>query len=150
MIRISLKFFIFSSGLGLLMSLILHIFSLLNYIPFSPKIMSLGFGIFIVWIPTIFALIKLSEHYPRNEIWGDALRGCPKSIRIVAYSCWLYIIINVFISALSGVEVVMRYKPNDPFTPAVLRSFSTIFMGFYAMSFAVLVSALNLHEGRSS
>ena len=142
MIKILLKFFIILSCIGLILSSTLHIFSLFNLVPFGPWVMNVGFGIFIVGLPTVLSASGIITKYSKKEFFKVISRVCPKWLRIVGYSCWFYIFLNIIICLLFGVEIVSRYKFGDPLTPAILRSFSAGYMGFYAVSLMILVTTL--------
>ena len=81
-----LKPFILLSAVGFVLSFIVHVFSLLGQkAPYSELAWGLHFGIFVVWIPTVFVSKKLTENFKQKDFWKAALRGCPAWLKRMTY-----------------------------------------------------------------
>jgi len=65
------------AGIGLLVSLVLYIasFAIPNLGPLAIKF--LFPGIFIVWLPTVLLMNRLTRDFKQRDLWKAALRGCP-------------------------------------------------------------------------
>jgi hypothetical protein len=74
------------SAVGLALSLISHIAALLGANgPLGDKAWILHIGIFVVWLPAILVMNRLTREVPRKDIWKVALRGCPEWMRYMTY-----------------------------------------------------------------
>jgi hypothetical protein len=94
-----------------------------------------GRGIFIVWLPTIFVVNKLSKDFKQKDLWKAALRGCPPWMR---GTLW---IVTGSVMAVFLWSVISRSGPKG-FPPLF-----TIFpVTFYGASFCVMYSFLNFEE----
>ena len=74
--------FMYLAGLGLVLSLIVHISALLGMpSPFGEIVWGLHIGIFIVWIPSVIVMNSLVKDFKQKDLWKAALRACPKCNR---------------------------------------------------------------------
>jgi len=130
--------FIILSGLGLILSLIVHIVSWLGVrIPFDHLVWHLHSGIFVVWFPAVLVVARLTKDYKHKDFWRAAFRGCPTWMRRMAYGFFAYAIANFILFMLTN-TATDRSKGTPP---SVFRGFSGHWMAFYSISLAVLYSA---------
>lgn len=130
-------FFICLALIGLVLSVTVHVFSLLNLkIPFGKLVWFLHGGIFVVWIPVVIIGNKLTDGYKRKNFWKAALRGCPKWMKGAVYFFIGYAVINFIIFAVlsTGAEKEVSEAMQT-------RGFSGHWMFFYSVAAAVLYSA---------
>lgn len=135
--------FMILSGIGLLLSLIIHLSALLGMQPYFPSIvMSLHIGVFIVWLPAVLAVYPLSKEYKRKDLWKAALRGCPGWMKKTTYGFFGYAIINfvLFIAVTKGAD---SGQLGDSIPASVVRGFSGHWMAFYSGALAILYSFRN-------
>jgi hypothetical protein len=74
--------FIGIAAVGLVLSLFVHVtalFGLSNGL--GGAAWGLHIGIFMVWIPAVFAAIRLTRSARQRDFWKVALRGCPSWMR---------------------------------------------------------------------
>src|SRR5438270_10338204 len=91
-------------------------------------------GIFIVWIPTVFAMNRLSREFKQKDIWRAALRGCPNWMRKGLWWLWGYAFFAAFaLPLLSG--------GGEQSPESTARSMSAIALVFYSTAACVLFSA---------
>jgi hypothetical protein len=134
--------FILLSGIGLFLSLLVHLCSLLGLqIPFHEYAWNLHFGIFIVWIPTVIVAQKLSKDVPRKDFWRAALRGCPTWMKGMTYLFFGYAFINFAVFIFSK----KTGSGNDLGASSVeFRGFSGHWMAFYSAALSVLFSSTKI------
>jgi hypothetical protein len=88
--------FLIFSAVGLVLSVISHVCGLRGTAgPFGDQTWLLHIGIFVVWLPAVLAVQRLSRNVPRRDFWKAALRGCPRWMRYAFAFC--SIIINPMI-----------------------------------------------------
>lgn len=124
------------SGMGLVASLVVHVGTLLGRSNlFGDKVFALHFGTFVVWIPAVFAVHRLTKDFQRRDDWRAALRGCPRWMKNVT--------IGFFVYALVNFAIFLFLTANKDTRTAELRAFSGNWMFFYAAAIAVLYSAMH-------
>jgi len=137
---IAYPFLIFSAA-GLVLSVISHICALRGVAgPLGDLTWLLHIGIFIVWLPAILAVQRLSGNVPRRDLWQAALRGCPGWMRYGMYGLFGYAMINFLIFA----QAAGKHQGTGPMPPDVVRGFSGHWMVFYGAAFAILHSYIHL------
>ncbi len=137
--------FIFLSAVGLILSIIAHISALLGIdLGIGSKVFILHIGIFVVWLPTVLVMQKMTKGCKQSDIWKVALIGCPDWMKKVTYGIIGYAIINFVI--------FMFLVPNHPTnhsgaaTPETVRGFSGHWMVFYSVAIAVMYSATKFKD----
>jgi hypothetical protein len=115
--------------------LAVHVASLLGAAyPFEHLLKFLGFGVFVVFIPTIFVMNGLTREVKNRDIWRAALRGCPRWMRGSVWTIAGYAWIGSFaLPLLYGGG--MHSETNQA------RSASAILLVFYLFPVSVLYSA---------
>jgi len=140
-----LKVLIALSGIGLSLSIIVHVLSLFNIAsPFGELTWILHGGIFVVWLPMILVLQRLKKDSNEKEFWKTAMQYCPVWIKRIVGFLVLYAFVN-FIIFIATVKEDHKSDHARETPPVVLRGFSGHWMIFYWISFAALYSA---HERR--
>ena len=131
------------SSLGLVLSLIVHMCSLLGFpSPLGEQAWILHVGIFVVWFPAVIVMQALTKEFKQKDLWRAALRGCPSLMRRMTYGFGAYALINfaIFLMLVSGHD-------RSAETPAaIFRGFSGHWMAFYSAALAILYSALHAEE----
>ena len=122
---------------GLLCMAAVHISALVGVT--APFRMAMRFGVpalFVVWLPTIFVMNRLTREFKQKDIWRAALRGCPawmrRSVWIIFGYCWVSFFV---LPAVYGGG--MDSSPNKA------RVMSAGVMAFYVIAAAISYSALN-------
>jgi hypothetical protein len=129
------------SAVGLLACVTLHIATLLAAPELAGKVTSVLFpGIFVVWLPTVLVMNRLTRDFKQKDIWKAALRGCPEWMRRTLWIIWGYAIFATFI-------LPFLLGSNAGAAPA---SFVIFPAAFYSTSFAVMYSAAKADEFDSS
>lgn len=142
-----LNCFISLAGVGLVLSLIAHVSSLIGAdLGLGQKVFALHIGVFIVWVPTVLVFNKLTKNCKQSQLWKVALLGCPEWMKYSFYGLCVYAFINFILFM-----IIDSQNPNNahgPATPQVIRGFSGHWMVFYSAAFVTLFSAkkLNLAE----
>ena len=106
--------------------------------PFGLNPWPLHAGIFVVWIPAVFAVMKLSQDFPQKDLWKATLRGCPKWMRYVLYCVFGYAFLSFFAFFLS-----VDSPENEANT---VRGFSGHWLIFYYAAFVILRSYINVSK----
>lgn len=130
------------SACGGLASMMFHIRSFIAKDNISGKITEiLFFGIFFVWLPTIFLSHGLTRDFRQRDFWKAALRGCPPWMYKGLWILWGYGFFAAFIFPF--------LRGSDP---GVSQSgFLIVPAMFYSVSFGVAYSVLHVKtfdEGR--
>ena len=90
-------------------------------------------GLFVVWLPTIFAMNRLTKGFERKETWRVALRGCPKWMRV---SCWV-----VFGYGWGTSMLLMLFTDARASALTSARTLSAFVLIFFVVATCVLYSA---------
>jgi hypothetical protein len=139
--KILLAPFIGLSGIGLILSIIVHFIALSgNPIPYGKLVWGLHIGIFIVWLPAIVVSQTLTSDFKRKDWWKAALRGCPAWMKWMTFVFFFYAIFNFVTFVISISLLTNGAKPTEA---AELRGASGHWMAFYSAAFAILFSAIN-------
>lgn len=136
-----LNLFTILAGLGFVLSLVVHVFSLLGLpCPFGDIAWALHFGVFIVWFPSVFIMHDLSRKFKPTELWKAALRNCPPWIKYAACFFFGYAFFNFIASAVT--DAMKGSAGGD----GAFRLFSGHWMAFYSAALAILYSATHVQE----
>ena len=110
--------------------------------PFEQTLRFVGPALFVVWLPTIFVMTRLTRDFKQKDIWRAALRGCPAWMRRVVWVIFGYCWAGFFVlPALYGGG--MESDANKA------RVMSAGLMTFYLIAAAVAYSALNAERNDS-
>jgi hypothetical protein len=131
------------AAIGLILSLLVHLSALLGFAsPLGEGAWLLHPGIFVVWIPAVLVLQRLSRDFTQRELWQAALRGCPPWMRWMTYGFFAYALLNFAAFLLLGPG-----RNGAGTTPSVVfRGFSGHWMAFYSAALAIFYSALHADE----
>lgn len=125
------------SAIGLLASFVLHIASLYGVPELARHAISILFpGIFLVWLPTVLLMNRLTRDFKQRDIWKAALRGCPAWMRKTLWVVWGYVFLAAFILPF--------LRGNNP--GASPGSFIIFPAAFYSTSFGVMYSAAHVDQ----
>jgi len=128
------------TAVGFAAMLLVHVASLFgNTYLFERTIAVLGPGIFVVSVPTIFVMNRLTRDYKQRDILRAALRGCPP---------WMYRAVwAIFLYCWSGFFVLpLLYGGGMDSATNKARIGSGALLVFYLIPLAVMYSAT--HVGR--
>lgn len=123
------------AALGFLAVLVVHVASLFG----TPSLFEhflkwLGPGVFVVWLPTILVMNRLTREFKQKDIWRAALRGCPEWFRRAVWGILGYGWFGSF-----ALPLLYGGGMNAPGNKA--RSMSAILLTLYLIATAVLYSA---------
>ncbi|MBZ5657960.1 MAG: hypothetical protein LAO56_22080 [Acidobacteriia bacterium] len=96
-------------------------------------------GVFVVWFPTVILMNRLTQDFKQKDLWKAALRGCPPWMRVA-----LWVVIGCVFAAFF-LPMLSKRNPGD--APQTFVLFPII---FYAVSFCVMYSLVNVEEHDSS
>jgi hypothetical protein len=145
--KIILTPFMYLAALGLALSVMVHVSTLLGISSLLGDISwVLHMGIFIVWFPAVLVANRAGKDFRQKDFWKAALRACPKWMKHLAAFFFGYAILNFVLFFISdtaggGLKSVGNNSPADMF-----RGFSGHWMAFYAVAMAILYSAIHAEE----
>jgi hypothetical protein len=120
---------------GFVAALAVHVTSLLGATyTFEHFLKFLDPGVFVVFIPTIFVMNRLTRDVKQRDIWRAALRGCPRWMRGSVWTIAGYAWIGFFVFPL------LHVGGMDPEINKA-RSASAVLLVFYLIPLSVLYSA---------
>jgi len=125
---------------GFTVTLICHVASLFG-IPLGLQqyLKFLFPGVFVVFLPTIFVMNRLTRDFKQKDLWRAALRGCPpwmrRAVGIIAGYSWL---------GFFGLPWLYGGGMNSPANRD--RVMSAMLMTFYLVPAAVLYSATRVQS----
>jgi len=125
---------------GFVATLAIHVESLLGatYL-FDRFLKILGPGVFVVFLPTVLVMNRLTRDFKQRDIWRAALRGCPQWMRRTVWAIFGYAWVGFFaLPFLYGGG--MGSKANTA------RSMSATLLIFYLVPVAVLYSATQVQR----
>jgi hypothetical protein len=126
------------SLVGLLLSIVAHVFSWTNRLFIGEAIWGLHMAAIVMAVPAILASHGQARDFPYRDWWRAMLRGCPSWMRKAVAALFIYAIVNFIVFmfiAPSGDRVA-----GEPTPPVVIRGFSGHWMALYAVFFATLYS----------
>jgi hypothetical protein len=131
--------FILLSAVGLVASLCVHVASLFG-LPVPLAAMGLHIGVFVVFLPAVFVMQRLTKDFKQKDLWKAALRGCPVWMKHMMYFFFGYTLFNfaIFLFQVSG------KPPDDVPQVTTMRGFSGHWMAFYSAALAILYSYTQL------
>lgn len=91
-------------------------------------------GIFVVWLPTVLLMNRLTRDFKQRDLWKAALRGCPAWMRTGLWVVIGFVILIAFVLPL--------LRGNNP-GPDSFLIFPAI---FYSVSFCVMYSLLHVDK----
>jgi hypothetical protein len=138
----------FVAGAGFCLSLIAHLLALFGVaMPGGGIVWLLHVGIFVVWIPAVFASKGKLRDIPRKEHMKAMMRDCPLWMRRAVTIMFVYALINFVLFMLSTAG---HPKPTGAAPPSVIRGFSGHWMLFYSVAFATFYSLMRRSGHRES
>ncbi|HVP44712.1 MAG TPA: hypothetical protein VMS96_14880 [Terriglobales bacterium] len=127
--------FLALAAIGLASVVVVHVAALLGATgPFEHCLKYLGPGVFIVWLPTVLVMIRLTRDFKQKDVWRAALRGCPQWMRRLQWVIVGYAWVGGF-----ALPIVFGGGMEAPANAA--RSMSAVMLLFYSISVSVLYSA---------
>lgn len=127
--------FLVLAVVGFMAVAVIHVASLLGatYL-FDHFLKFLGPAIFVVFLPTIFVMNRITRDFKQKDLWRAALRGCPQWMRravwvVVGYAWLGFFVLPLLYGGGMGSEANKS------------RSMSGGLMIFYLIPAAVLYSA---------
>jgi len=131
------------AAVGFGVMLVVHVASLFgNTYLFGRTIALLGPGVFVVFLPTIFVMNRLTRDFKQKDLWRATLRGCPQWMCRTVYGIFLYCWAGFFVLPL------LYGGGTDANTARIL---SGVLLAFYLIPLAVMYSATHVErfdEGR--
>ncbi|HLX71227.1 MAG TPA: hypothetical protein VKV04_16500 [Verrucomicrobiae bacterium] len=92
-------------------------------------------GIFVVWLPTVLLISRLTRDFKQRDFWKAALRGCPGWMKT-----GLWVVIG-FVFAMFFLPFLWGSDPGK--SPS---SFVVFPATFYAISFCVMYSLIHAEK----
>ena len=130
------------AGIGLVLSLAVHVASLAGIALFGGYAFALHAGIFVVWIPTVIIAQRHTRDFKQKDFWKAALRGCPSWMKWLTYGFFAYAIVNFAYFFIT--TAVAGSKHSGPPNAATLRGFSGHWMAFYSAAMSILYSSIRV------
>lgn len=121
-----------SAGVGFVAMLVIHVASLFgNTYLFERTLAVLGPGLFVVFLPTLFVMNRLTRDFKQKDLWRAALHGCPR---------WMYRTVwSIFLYCWPGTAVAWMAANKA-------RVGSGVFLIFYLIPLAVINSATHVER----
>lgn len=140
--------FLLLSIIGLILSLIVHGAAVLGLPqPLGSMIWALHAGIFVVFCPAILVSRHLAGNFKRKDFWKVAFHGCPPWMQWLAKGFFGYAAFNfVLCMAFGDLPQGKQASGGELTPPDVFRMFSGHWMAFYAMSAAIIYSAIRVAQ----
>jgi hypothetical protein len=127
--------FLALAAIGMAAMVAVHIAALFgNIVPFERTLRILGPGVFVVFLPTVLVMTRLTRDFKQKDIWRAALRGCPRWMYRAFYAIFIYCWAGLFI-------LPMLYGGGMDAEANKARGMSGGLLIFYMTSVAVLFSA---------
>ena len=128
------------AAVGFMVMLVVHVAALFgNTYPFQRTIEILGPGVFVVFVPTILVMTRLTRDFKQKDIWRAALRGCPRWMYRGVWAVFLYCWAGFFVLPL-------LYGGGMDSAANKARSMSGILLMFYLIPSAVMYSATHVER----
>jgi Protein of unknown function (DUF3592) len=128
--------FVWLSGIGLAVSLWVHVGALMGRtVPSAFWVLHVG--IFVVWFPSVLIAQRLLGNTRRKDFWKVVLKGAPDWMRYMVYVSSAYEFVNFMISMGQG----SSGGRHTTTSAADWRGFSGLWMVFYSAALAILYSA---------
>jgi hypothetical protein len=132
--------FLALATVGFVAMLAIHVASLFGITyPFDQSLRFLGPGVFIVFLPMIFVMNRLTRDFKQKEVWRAALRGCPQWMRRTVWIICGYAWVGFF-------ALPFLYGGGMNLAANKVRSMSATLLIFYLIPAAVLYSATQIQH----
>ncbi|HVZ60769.1 MAG TPA: hypothetical protein VG892_08300 [Terriglobales bacterium] len=134
MVAIIYPFLVLATA-GFVAIVTVHLAALLgNTLPFERMLGILGPGVFVVCLPTVLVMNRLTQDFKQKDVWRAALRGCPR---------WMYRAFNaIFFYGWAGFIVLpLLYGGGMESRANQARCMSGGLLIFYMAAVSVLYSA---------
>ncbi len=126
------------AAVGFAAMLVVHSASLFgNTYLFERTIAVLGPGMFVVFLPTIFVMNRLTRDFKQKDLWRAALRGCPRWMRRTVWGIFLYCWGGFFV-------LPSLYGGGMDLAANRARAMSGALLIFYLSPLAVMYSATHV------
>ena len=147
--------FLIVSGIGFLLSLVVHIMALADVpIPGGITVFVLHIGAILIWIPAENLSYQGEESwlkYVWNRTnkpqwgWSEILKHNPRWMKWVLNGLTFYAVFNFLIAFMEWpARSKIKTKSGDPVPALVVRAFSGHWMAFYGAAYAFLYSRLHM------
>jgi hypothetical protein len=128
--------FVIFAGIGLVLSIVVHVFSLFGVaLPLKDAVFLLHMGIFVIWLPVVAlnqGKRKGNDFFSRGPKWAQRL------LTVI----FVYAIANfIYFAATQPPRSSRKSGSSNPAPPGVLRGFSGHWILFYSAGFMVLWNA---------
>lgn len=130
------------AGIGLVLSLAVHLSALAGDALFGNAAFALHAGVFVVWIPTVIIARRTTRDFNSKDFWKAALRGCPAWMKWLTYGFFAYALVNFAYFLLTS--AIASGHPSRPPQAAMLRGFSGHWMAFYSAAMSVVYSSTRI------
>jgi len=132
--------FLALAAVGFVAMLAIHVESLLGatYL-FDHFLRILVPGVFVVFLPTVLVMNRLTRDFKQRDIWRAALRGCPQWMRRTVWVIFGYAWVGFF-----ALPFLYGGGMDSPANKA--RSMSATLLIFYLIPVAVLYSAAQVQR----
>lgn len=128
------------SATGFMAMLAIHVASLFGVTyPFDLFLKFLAPGVFILTLPTIFVMSRLTRDFKQKDIWRAALRGCPQWMRQAVWVIFGYAWAGFF-----ALPLLYGGGMTSPGNHA--RIMSATLLIFYLIPASVLFSATRVQQ----
>ncbi len=136
MAALLLPFFILAA-IGLAAMLAIHVSALGGFVwPFDHYFKLIAPGAFVVFLPAVLVMNRLTRDFKQKDLWRAALRGCPPWMRHAFYVVFGYACVGFF-----AFPFVFGGGMDTPANQA--RSMSGVLLIFYLTPVVVLYSAMH-------
>lgn len=137
--NVALTLFMYAAGCGLILSIVEHTSALMSLPSLLGQYFNyLFFGIFVVWLPTVLVITKLSKDFKQRDLWKAVFRGCPKWMKYMVYFFFGYAAINFILCAI--IDSGNKGAPIDA------RMGSGHSLVFYSIAMATMYSAIHVKQ----
>ena len=126
--------------IGCIALLGIHVASLFGITSgFGASIRILGPGVFVVFVPAVLVMTRLTRDFKQKDLWRAALRGCPTWLRRTVWVVFGYSWAGFFL-----LPILYRSGMDSPASQA--RTMSAVLLTFYLVAAAVLYSATQVDK----
>jgi hypothetical protein len=143
--NIILRLFMYLAVLGSFFNLILHISGFLDGISLVYSSQAdqvaryLNWIMMVVLVVSIYSANRICKNYMPKEFWKAALRGCPKWLKYLPGLLVAYAFLFAMLNGIHG-------RSGLPGSPLMVQVGCAFGMAIYAVSVALLYSALHVQE----
>jgi hypothetical protein len=136
--------FLVLSAVGFAAALAVHVASLFGVTaPFAHGLRYLGPCVFVLAVPMILVMNRLTQDFKQKDTWRAALRGCPQWMRRVVWVMSGYAWVGFF-------ALPFLYGGGMDSEANKARSMSGILLMFYLLPVAILYSATQIARSDES